>query len=187
MERSAWNRIGAADQPQAVILYENSSTRAHAARFWDAFRTRKTAAKAHVSWWPFALLQNPVAASDAADSAAQADLIVFGLHFEGDFPDEIKQWMETWLGKRHEREGALVGLISGQPGPGGMASLKEIHLRHVALRAGMDYLSQTPPTASMAMPDSLDSFCDRAGQMTSVLDEILHAPPPPPSPPRPRV
>src|SRR5204862_5901559 len=44
MERSVWNRVEVAEQPQAIILYENSSTRALAARFWDAFKVRKTSA-----------------------------------------------------------------------------------------------------------------------------------------------
>ena len=49
-------------------------------------------------------------------------------------------------------------------------------------RAGMDYLSHAAPTVHRAIPDSIDSFSERAGQVTSVLDGILqkhpHFPPP---------
>ncbi|HLX72340.1 MAG TPA: hypothetical protein VKV04_22200, partial [Verrucomicrobiae bacterium] len=54
---------------------------------------------------------------------------------------------------------------------------REIYLRHIAHRAGMDFLSHAAPTAAKAIPDSLDSFSKRAGQMTSVLDNILHTRP----------
>ena len=94
-----------------------------------------------------------------------------------------KLWIERWLGKRREREGAIVGLVSGQTAPCATAGLKEIYLRHIAHRAGMDYLSRTTPTAPFAMPDSLDSFCNRARQVTSVLDDILRTRFIPPIPP----
>lgn len=119
-------------------------------------------------------MRNTTAASQAAERAAGADLIVFAMTGSGDLPQEIKLWIEEWLGKRTAHEGALVGLVETESGPCPIACLKEIYLRHVAHRAGMDYLSHEPPTAQKAIPDSLDSFNQRAGQMTTVLDEILH-------------
>jgi hypothetical protein len=58
--------------------------------------------------------------------------------------------------------------------PHEMASFREIYLRHIARRAGMDYLSRGAPTATKAIPDSIDSFSERAGRVTSVLANILH-------------
>jgi hypothetical protein len=58
-----------------------------------------------------------------------------------------------------------------------VASVREIYLRHAARRAGMDYLSHAAPTLRRAMPDSLDSFSERAGRVTSVLDGILQTRP----------
>ena len=89
--------------------------------------------------------------------------------------------MERWICQRSEREGALVGLVLADrhSRPGEIACLKEIYLRHAAHRAGMDYLSQVPPVLPKAMPDSLDMYRERAGQVTSVLDEILRTGLPP--------
>jgi hypothetical protein len=115
-------------------------------------------------------------ATDAARRAVEADLVVFALEPGGDLPHSTKLWIDSWLGKRSEHEGAIIGLTEST-GPGDMASLKEIYLRHVAHRAGMDYLSHASPTAPRAIPNSIDSFSERAGRMTAVLDEILRARP----------
>jgi hypothetical protein len=39
----------------------------------------------------------------------------------------------------------------------------------------MDYLSHVPPMIPRIIPDSLESFNQQAEQVTSLLDEILHA------------
>ena len=127
------------------------------------------------------LLDQSAEARKAAERAARADLIVFSLSAAGDLPEGVKLWIESWLGKRGEREGALVGLVEGERGLGGVACLKEIYLRHVAHRAGMDYVSHAPPTNWRGIPDSLDSFSRRADQVTSLLDEILRTHPVPPT------
>jgi len=45
----------------------------------------------------------------------------------------------------------------------------------------MDYLTDVPPEITRPIPDSLESFSERAQQITSVLDEILRKPIHPPS------
>jgi hypothetical protein len=44
----------------------------------------------------------------------------------------------------------------------------------------MDYLTQVPPGISRAIPESLDSYTERAAHLSSVLDAILQQPAPPP-------
>lgn len=162
--------------PRAVIVYENSQSREQALQFWQRMEKQyPTVKEFDVTWWTFESLANPIDADKALSKVTRADLIVFASGSEGDFPDGLKQWIETWLGRRGEREGALVGLVKGQVGLCMLPGLKEIYLRQVAHRAGMDYLSEFPPTGLLALPDSLDSFCDRAGRITSVLDDILRA------------
>lgn len=102
-------------------------------------------------------------------------MIIFTGPMENDFPAELKLWIERWLPKRTEREGAIVGIfIRGSSGNVARSgSQKEIYLRQIALRAGMDYLSHVPRLGRKAMPESLDVFSQRAGQMTSVLNDIL--------------
>ena len=162
--------------PQAksvVVVYEDTAIREHAVRFCERMvEERKSAPILEMNWWSFDLLVNSAVAADAVQAAAAADVIVFAVSANGDLPDQIKLWIENWLNKRGEREGALVGLVAGEEGSQ-PASFREIYLRHIATRAEMDYLSHAAPTVAAAIPDSLDSFSERAGQVTSVLDGIL--------------
>jgi hypothetical protein len=38
----------------------------------------------------------------------------------------------------------------------------------------MDYLTKVPLDISFSIPDSLESYTERACQVTSLLDDILH-------------
>lgn len=158
-----------------VVVYEDTAIREHAVRFCERLAYEgDSAGTLELNWWSFELLTNPAVASDAVKLAAVADVVVFAMNAGGDLPQDIKIWMEKWLNKRGEREGALVGLLAYGDAPHDEASFREIYLRHLAKRTGMDYLSQSAPTRKGAIPDSLDSFSERAGQMTACLDGILH-------------
>ena len=171
----------AREQAHAVVVYETTPARELAMEFCSH---RAGEQMLNIHWYSFELLRDRDAAARAATKARLADLILFSMTHEGDFPDEIKLWIERWMARRHDREGALVGLVVDRPqNVSTLASLKEVYLRHAATSVGMDYLSHAMPTAWKAMPDSLDSFSQRAGQVTSLLDEILQKPPPQPPPP----
>jgi hypothetical protein len=45
----------------------------------------------------------------------------------------------------------------------------------------MDYLKHVPQDITLSLPDSLDSYTQRADQLTSLLDDILHQQSPPPN------
>jgi hypothetical protein len=155
-----------------VVIYEDPVIRERAVRFCERVVEEQKSPDLDMDWWSFPLLSNPSLAHDAVGKAAHADVVVFAMDAVGDLPEEVKLWIEKWLNKRGEREGALVGLLGRQEGVE-IASFREIYLRHTARRAGMDYLSHAAPTLRRAIPDSIDSFSERAGQMTSVLDGIL--------------
>jgi hypothetical protein len=167
----------ASQKRRIVAVYENNAAREQALRFCEDFAVHQSASSEDldIHWCAFGLLRDPAQGTDAASHAEKADLILFSVTSEGDLPGEVKMWIERWLHRRCEREGALVGLVMDRPPASRfeIASLKEVYLRHAALRARMDYLSHEIPTARKAIPDSLDSFSRRAGQMTSVLDQIL--------------
>ncbi|HVY69950.1 MAG TPA: hypothetical protein VHH73_08475 [Verrucomicrobiae bacterium] len=161
-----------------VVIYEDSALRERAMQFCE--RLASDTPGIDMDWWSFQLLGHPTMAQTAVERAAGAEVVVFALGARGDLPDEIKLWIEKWLNKRGEREGALVGLLRQEEGMHGVASFREIYLRHIARRGGMDYLSHVAPTILHAIPDSLDSYNERAGRMTSVLDSILQKRPPMP-------
>lgn len=177
--------MGSKDARHIAVIYENSAIREHAVRFCDRLgEDYHYDAGPEINWWSFRILSQPATANDAARKAAATDLIVFATSAEGDLPRDVKLWIENWLGLRGEREGALVSLIDhGEQGSSDVPPFKQIYLRHIAHRAGMDFLSHAPRTLSKALPDSLDSFNDRAGCITSTLKDILlthpHAAPPP--------
>jgi hypothetical protein len=164
-----------------VVVYEDTVARERAMGFCDELVRRFwTQFEFDLSWWSFDLVEEVKSATEAAEKAASADLIVFAAAPEGDFPGPVKAWIETWLGQRGEREGILVGLldplaeVAGQQGP------RHCCLRQAAHRGALDYLTQVPEDISRSIPDSLDSYAKRADRVTSLLDDILHhlAPPP---------
>ena len=156
-----------------VVIYENPSIRERAMHFCERMVHEQNFPELNLDWWSFQLLSHPVMAYGAMEKAAGADVVVFAMEGRGDLPEEIKLWIEKWVNKRGEREGAVVGLLKSEEEWPGTVSFREIYLRHAAHRAGMDYLSHEAPTRRRAIPDSLDSFNERAGRKTSVLDEIL--------------
>ena len=124
----------------------------------------------------FSAQADPNAARDAHAKARGADVIVFATRPEGPVPGTVTNWVERCLAHRTDREGTLAGLIDSSTVLTGWAAEKHAWLRSVAHRAGMDYLTQVPQEITRPIPDSLESFSERAQQVTSVLDEILHKP-----------
>jgi hypothetical protein len=166
---------------QIVVVYEDGAAREYAVRSAPHLvESHPLETSTVVEWWSFARLSESEGAGEAAISAAAADLLIFVVSPAGDLPEELKLWIENWIARRSEREGTIIGMMAGSASPGEIACLKEIYLRHVAHRAGMDYLSQVPSAWGRAMPDSLESYGDRARQVTSLLDEILRSGSPPP-------
>jgi len=166
-----------------VAVYEDTAARERAVGFCDQLVKRFwERVEFEVSWWSFALLAEPGAAKAAVEQAARADLIVFSTAPEGDFPVPVKAWLERWLAARGEREGVLAGLMEGAGGPSDLEGVKHRCLRNAAHRGAMDYLTHVPQDISRTIPDSLDSYTQRANEVTSLLDGILHQRAPPPRP-----
>ena len=164
-----------------VVVYEDAAARERAVGFCDQLVNRFWAkCDFDVSWWPFTVLEKADSAREAAEKAAHADLIAFSSNPEGDFPRPVKTWIETWLTQRGDREGMLIGLLEPVVGAGSREGQKHYYLRNAAHQGAMDYLTQVPQDISRSIPDSLDSYTQRADQVTSLLDDILHQQPPPP-------
>jgi hypothetical protein len=165
---------------RVLAVYEDASTRRHAIQFCNQLASQYHPDVAvDISWFSLESLDEPGELDIAVDKACSADVIVFAVVSMGDLTRPGKLWIERWLGKRKQHEGALAGLIVDHPRRScELPCLKEIYLRHIAQRAGMDYSSGDIPTIGQAIPDSLESYNRRAGQITAVLDQILHTRPP---------
>ncbi len=169
---------GARPRERVLVLHEDTAAREHAAHFCSRLSER-CGGEVEVIWTSFRSLANDAKARDAMQHAVEVDFIVFAASGPGEMPEHVKRWTESALSIRSEHEGAIVGLFEHHADCARMAPDKEVYLRNLAHRAGLDYLSQPSPTTRRAIPDSLDSYSERALQVTSVLDEILQTRPAP--------
>jgi len=174
-------RLEAKTAWSVVVVYEDAAAREQAMDFCDQLVKRFWARfEFEVNWWSFGLLQNEPAAVAAAEKAARADLVILCSLRQEDFPALVKGWIESWLHRRGDHEGILAGLVAPAGGLSDRETHKHRYLRQIAHRGSMDYLTQLPLSLSRLVPESLDSYTQRAVQVSSVLDEILHHQAPPP-------
>ncbi len=124
-----------------------------------------------LSWWLFTNLECAVNAEEAAHVAMEADMIFLATQPHGDFPEKVISWIETWAKRRGDREGALVWITGDESAPSG--GPRQLYLRQVAHRAGMDFLSEIPESPAPALPESPEWFANRARAMGTVMDGIL--------------
>lgn len=125
-----------------------------------------------VTWWKVGELQESNTAEQALKRCVDADVVVFAI--EAEVPEHFQEWTNQWLSRRGRREGALVGLASATEQRAGGAAFIQGALRHLAHCAGMDFLTEVPQAISRRIPESLESCSERAHQVTTVLDGILH-------------
>lgn len=90
--------------------------------------------------WSFDLLRSPKIREFAARDTAEADMIIISAHGEGDLPEEIKAWLQRWLQRKKNDDGALVALVDNHPSSGdGCPALT--YLEQIASKAGMDFFA----------------------------------------------
>lgn len=155
-------------QPSAVVIFETNAAR-------DALLQCSSYRLADFTddsmWYSLAEIKGSNADKALRDSLS-ASLVIVAASANGDFPVEFKLWIERWSAKRSDRQGALVAMFYDRK-LADLASVKELYLRQAAQAAGIEFRRDIPQTFAATVPDSLDSFTDRAGQMTSVLTGIL--------------
>jgi len=157
-----------------LVIYQDDQARQEVVKFCDDLIERFWAEhEFEVNWWSFDLLQEARLARDASARATDANVIIFATRPDGEIAPHVREWVETWVTARGDREGALVGLLDSGDALMGYRAQHFVYLRNVAHRAGMDYLTQVPRALS-GVPDSIESYTERADRVTSVLDEILH-------------
>jgi hypothetical protein len=162
-----------------VVVYESAEMRELALAFCDRLVKRHWARLSFdVNWWSFEALTDPDSAQTAAGKTAEADLVLFAARPQKELPFHVRSWAETWIPQRSEREGSLVGLPTPDVCDPAEAASTRVYLRTLAHRAGMDYLTEFPEELMHPIPESLEVYAERANQVTDVLDEILHQPPP---------
>ena len=163
-----------------VVVYDDAETRQRAMKVCDHLVQQFWAeVEFKFHWWRTDFLEDDSMAAAAAADARNADFIVVSSSTERELSPFVKNWFEGWIAQRQGREGAFVDLTETGAVSADHVQHHKAFLRNVARRAAMDYLTKVPSVIKGKLPDSLESVDLRAGQVTSVLDNILHQPPPP--------
>jgi hypothetical protein len=120
-----------------VSIYEDLGGRDLLLHLCDSLAQRfKGDLEFQFDWWRFKYLADPEIAMEAAQCAAQADLILLAAH-SPELPIDVQRWFERWLPYRGAGDGALV-LV--QPSPNDTSQFLPAFLRRTAKRASLDYL-----------------------------------------------
>jgi hypothetical protein len=162
---------------QVVVVYEDTSCRTGAMlvcnrlvqEFWTEIEFK-------FSWWRFDYLRDSLLAASAARAACKADLILVSAHSNRPFPGPLVQWIESWTSRR-TGNGALMGLFWANNGQADAASPKQIYLRQIARRAGMEFLPTLPrhlPMLALSRP-----FQNGSPDSPMFVDDYLTRPPAP--------
>jgi hypothetical protein len=127
-----------------VVIYDDNATRTRAlaacdylvGQFWENVEL-------DFHWWRTDFLNDPYIARAAAHHAVAADFLIVCLKEPGGRPAALEAWFESWVGKRSNREGALIDLTAATVADRS-SSTRRNFLRDVA-RVGMfDYLTAGP-------------------------------------------
>jgi hypothetical protein len=141
-----------------VVLYEDSSSRDAAISLCQTLeKVFQEDLDFEITWCRFKYFNDPAVASEAAEIAAQADLIIVSIQRAQDLPLEVKAWFERWLPARESTEGALV-LLQTSEEPPSPQNLQSSYLYLLAQRANLDYLSLSnagPSISTNRIPESL--------------------------------
>ncbi|MEK7686428.1 MAG: hypothetical protein AAB466_13515 [Verrucomicrobiota bacterium] len=131
-------------------------------------------------WVKFDELKTADFARRAANSATQADLVVFSAHAGRELPDLVKEWIEIWLPGKNYQESALVALVGLPDDQQRGVTPIHVYLSEVAERAHMDFLSQVVKAQNETLSYSPEKITERAQKSSPTIEDLLHLPPPPP-------
>ena len=173
------------DKPKTiftVIAYEDTASRDHACHTCDQLLTKLHGElEFDFSWWRFAYLHDAALAQMAAADAIQADVIIVAAKPDGEFPESLTQWLESWVFRKQNLPSALVGLLGGADEPRRMTSPRHASLSNFATLAGMDYLFCLPTDALhpwVHTDNPFETIQRRVETMTPVMQSILDFHPP---------
>ncbi len=165
-----------------VALYEDNSSRDAAIRLCNSLeKVFDSELEFEITWCRFKYFSDPDVASEAAELAARADVILVSVPCAQDLPLEVKAWFERWLSKWKTSEGAVVLLQSSEPAPGAVIS-ENPYLYLLAQRANVDFISlstagawtatdRIPQNVILPHPRSVNSTRDSQHHSRSGINE----------------
>lgn len=173
----AFSRKGACT---VLVLYEDVATRQRGLAACDYLvQNFWTEVEFEFHWWRTDFLADGSLAAAAAETASRANLIFWCSGAMREPTATLKAWFDSWIDSRPEREGVLVNLSTGEAPPY-QPQAGELFLRDISRRADLDYLGTFPQSSTGILPASAMDAEQRANQMSTLLDDLLHESPRPP-------
>jgi len=93
--------------------------------------------------WLLQQLRFPKLRAIAADEVFSADLIILSVHCEVELPAEIREWVELWLGRRHDHRAVFLALLDQFCGPEDPAKPMHPYLEEVAEKGDLELVVQS--------------------------------------------
>jgi hypothetical protein len=137
---------------RVVIIYQDPLMRHWAAQMWDGVVLVIGTETIQCKSWKIGDLSDPRVFDDAAEGAAEADVLVISVRDSKEWPMSLQLWVDWWLPRRAGRKGDLVALIGVPVQPEARTGRMFEYLEGVARKARMDFLPrlrqlpQAPPT-----------------------------------------
>jgi hypothetical protein len=125
-----------------VVAYEDSFTRNRALHLYDHLAQQLLDDyDFQCSWWKFDHLANATLRQQAADAAAEANMIILSVHARPELPSTHRLWMDSWLPRRDNRKAALVALVAGANALQNEAAPMLACLQNAARLSKMDFFT----------------------------------------------
>jgi len=158
-----------------VVAYEDTSTRNRAIHLYDHLAQQlMDDYDFQCSWWKFDLLVSSPLLEQAADAAAEANMIIVALRAGNELPRAASGWLDAWAARKDSRKSALVALIGGLGQETRGSCPLQTHLQKIARQAHMDFFAHEFDLSETGAAFTREGIEQRAQAVTPVLDEILH-------------
>jgi len=160
-----------------VVAYEDATTRNRAMQLYDHLAQQLLDDyDFQCSWWKLDHLSNPGICEQAADAAAEANMVIVSVRGDHGLPTVFNRWLEGWLSRRGDQKSALVVLLGDKGQPGDQSRRLQSQLQQVARQARMDFFAHAYDLPEPGAPYSAESFPQRAQTVPPVLEEFLEPP-----------
>lgn len=136
-----------------MVTYEDTATRNQAMQLYDHLaQSLLDDYDFQCSWWRFDHFRAGDLRAQAADAAAEANMIIICLRSASHVPAQVRSWIEEWLPRKDDRKSALVSLIGDLHHPQRDQCPANLYLQNVARLAKMDFFSHSFASATERTP-----------------------------------
>ena len=160
-----------------VIAYDDTATRSRAVQLHDHLAQQLTDDyDFQCSWWRLEHLHNPHLSEQAADAAADANMVILSVRGDRPLPPAFKAWLPRWLARKGSQKSALVVLMSTAGLPTEESRRLQSYLQQVARQARMDFFAHVYPLPKAEAGYTVEGLARRAEMVTPLLEDILDQP-----------